>query len=182
MRICIFSILIIGMVFPIYSNQASSYGGQETREIKALSQSEIEGYLEGNGMGFAKAAELNHFPGPKHVLELSDQLALTPEQKEKTEDNFELMKEEAVSLGRELIDSETELDRLFSNEGIINNRLESRLAEIGKLQAKLRFVHLNAHLKQKEILTPHQVMLYDELRGYKSGPSPQGEHTHTHEL
>jgi hypothetical protein len=44
---------------------SSPYSGQETREIKALSRDEISGYLSGDGMGFAKAAELNHYPGPK---------------------------------------------------------------------------------------------------------------------
>ena len=40
----------------------SPYSGQETREIKAVSKDEITGYLSGDGMGFAKAAELNHYP------------------------------------------------------------------------------------------------------------------------
>jgi len=35
---------------------------QETREIKALSTEEVDGYLKGEGMGLAKAAELNGFP------------------------------------------------------------------------------------------------------------------------
>jgi hypothetical protein len=52
----------------------SPYTGQERREIKALSNEEIDRYLSGDGMGLAKAAELNHYPGPRHVLELADQL------------------------------------------------------------------------------------------------------------
>jgi len=43
---------------------ASPYAGSENREIKALSTDEIASYLQGKGMGFAKAAELNHHPGP----------------------------------------------------------------------------------------------------------------------
>jgi hypothetical protein len=35
----------------------SPYAGQEKREIKALSHEDIEGYLAGEGMGFAKAGE-----------------------------------------------------------------------------------------------------------------------------
>ena len=31
-------------------------------------------------MGLALAAELNGYPGPRHVLDLADQLGLTPEQ------------------------------------------------------------------------------------------------------
>ena len=42
----------------------SPYAGQESREIKSLSPAEVDGYLAGAGMGFAKAAELNGYPGP----------------------------------------------------------------------------------------------------------------------
>jgi hypothetical protein len=38
----------------------SPYTGQEKREMKALSKAEIDGYISGDGMGFAKTAELNH--------------------------------------------------------------------------------------------------------------------------
>jgi len=63
----------------------SPYIGQASREIKALSPQEISDYLSGKGMGLAKAAELNGYPGPAHVLELAAQLELTSEQKTKTE-------------------------------------------------------------------------------------------------
>ena len=43
-------------------------------EVNALSPDEVQQYLAGAGMGYAKAAELNHFPGPMHVLELADKL------------------------------------------------------------------------------------------------------------
>jgi hypothetical protein len=61
----------------------SEYAGQEAKKVKALSNEEIAGFLGGKGLGFAKSAELNNFPGPMHVLALSDKLALTSEQKRK---------------------------------------------------------------------------------------------------
>ena len=64
----------------------STYVGQERREIKSLSSEDIEGYLTGQGMGFAKAAELNHYPGPKHVLQLAEELRLSKGEVEKTRD------------------------------------------------------------------------------------------------
>ena len=180
MKTLIFTVLIIGIALSVSADQTSPYAGQETRVIKALSQSEIDGYLSGEGMGYALAAELNHYPGPRHVLDLSEQLALTSEQSAKTKKLFESMNKEAVSLGGELINREKELDRLFANVAIDNKRLESILTEIGMLQAKLRYVHLSAHLEQKDILTPHQIMLYDQLRGYQSGQAHQSEHSHSH--
>ena len=40
--------------------------------IKALSDHEVSALLDGHGSGFAKAAELNGYPGPTHVLDLAD--------------------------------------------------------------------------------------------------------------
>jgi len=71
---------VIGISTIIFSagfasaNQLSPYVGQEQREIKSLSPDEVKDYLAGKGMGLAKAAELNHYPGPAHVLELASQL------------------------------------------------------------------------------------------------------------
>src|SRR5262245_3588865 len=82
-------------------NSQSPYVGQESREIKALSPQEISDYVSGKGMGLAKAAELNGYPGPAHVLELAAQLDLTPEQKTKTEALFKKMQARAISLNTE---------------------------------------------------------------------------------
>lgn len=177
MRTLIPFVFIIGVALSASANQRSPYAGQETREIKALSKSKIDGYLSGEGMGYAKAAELNHYPGPRHVLDLSEQLSLTNGQKAKTKRLFESVKKEAVSLGSKIIDREKELDSLFAHGTIDNKRLESMLTEIGMLQSKLRYVHLSAHLEEKKILTAHQIGLYDQLRGYKSVHAIKGEHS-----
>jgi hypothetical protein len=42
-----------------------SYAGQQTRSIKAVSEEDIASLLNGKGMGMAKPAELNGYPGPK---------------------------------------------------------------------------------------------------------------------
>lgn len=52
---------------------ATPYAGQQTRTIKALSDDEIAALRNGEGMGMAKAAELNGYPGPIHVLSLAAQ-------------------------------------------------------------------------------------------------------------
>jgi len=70
----LFALVITGLLSALFAQEDHSpYAGQEKRSIKALSQAQIENFLSGAGMGFAKAAELNHYPGPKHVLELADQ-------------------------------------------------------------------------------------------------------------
>jgi hypothetical protein len=151
--------------------EESQYSGQEQRAIKSLSQAEIDNYLAGSGMGYAKAAELNHYPGPKHVLELASELDLDEQQLARTQEIFLAMQKQAVELGRQLVDHESELDRLFASGEISTYQLEDRLAEIGALQAKIRFVHLATHLEQKDVLSEKQVMQYDRLRGYANGHS-----------
>ena len=91
---------------------ASPYAGEEERDIKALSAEDVDAYLTGQGMGFAKAAELNGYAGPKHVLELASELELTAEQRTRTQALFASMQTKAVALGRQLVDEERKLDRL----------------------------------------------------------------------
>ncbi|RMG22137.1 MAG: periplasmic heavy metal sensor [Methanobacteriota archaeon] len=178
-----FLLLVTSILLPMWCSvfaQTSPYAGQEEQEIKALTPSQIEGYLTGKGMGLAKAAELNHYPGPKHVLDLAKELGLTEEQLEKTKALFASMKTQAIQLGQSLVEKEKELDRLFATGEINSEQLDHILMEIGKLQAKLRYVHMKAHLDQKQILTPHQVALYDKLRGYGSGHLQHDSHKHLH--
>ena len=52
----IFIVLMICAVTAFASN--SPYQGEQLRAIKALSEGEISSLLNGQGMGFAKAAEL----------------------------------------------------------------------------------------------------------------------------
>ena len=58
------------------------YAGQQARTIKALSDEDIAALRKGEGMGMAKAAELNGYPGPIHVLTLSSELKLTDSQRQ----------------------------------------------------------------------------------------------------
>ena len=101
-------------------------------------------------MGFAKAAELNHYPGPKHVLQLAKELHLSKEQVEQTRTVFDEMQTEAISIGRLVV-------------------------EIGRLKGELRAVHLRAHLEMRKILMAHQIDRYDEIRGY-AGDEGEGLH------
>lgn len=160
----------------------SPYAGDEARAIKALSPEEVQGYLAGSGMGFARAAELNRYPGPRHVLDLADRLGLSPDQRQRTERIFTSMRAEAVRLGEAIVAAERELDARFASGAISSAELDRRVDALGALQGRLRAVHLRAHLTQRDILSPEQRRQYDELRGYRSAPSipsrPSGHHGH----
>lgn len=159
---------------------ASPYAGQDLRDIKALSPEDTEAYLSGKGMGFAKAAELNGYPGPSHVLALAPDLALTAEQTRRTQSLFKSMESKAIALGRPLVEEERRLDELFSTKAITRDSLAQSLTRIGELHAQLRQVHLETHLAQIEILTPAQVAKYMALRGYLGGQRTKGGQVHKH--
>lgn len=157
----------------------SPYAGEERRAIKALGTDQVQALLEGRGMGMAKAAELNGYPGPRHVLDLQDALGLTDRQRERTRALFESMQARARELGRALVEAERELDRSFASARITPALLASSVQRIGALQGELRAVHLQAHLQQARLLTPEQIARYAQLRGYGRGAG--GEHGNGHE-
>lgn len=144
----------------------SPYVELQSREIKALSAEETQALLVGEGMGFALAAELNGYPGPKHVLELADTMALTREQRQRTEALMREMQNRARALGARLVEAERTLDRAFAGGAIDAAGLRELAAEIGKLRGELRGVHLEAHMNTVDILSQHQRHLYQTLRGY----------------
>jgi len=147
---------------------AAPYAGQQSRDIKALSADEARGYAEGAGMGFAKAAELNGYPGPMHALENADALGLTPEQKRAIESLMRAHKTEARELGAEALRLERELDTLFASHRATAATVDAKLAEIATVQARLRASHLKAHIATTALLTPEQVDRYNRSRGYAS--------------
>jgi Spy/CpxP family protein refolding chaperone len=155
----------------------SPYAGEQTRQIKALSSEEIEGYRAGSGMGYALSAELNGYPGPRHVLELADSLALTPEQRRRVEERFEAMRAEAMALGRQYLSAEGALEQEFAGGQADGAAVRALVAEASRIEAAIRTSHLLAHVDMMEVLTPNQVHLYNTLRGYMSASPHQG-HDH----
>ena len=142
------------------------YAGLQTRSIKALSAEQIADLKAGRGMSLALSAELNGYPGPRHVLELVEQLGLTNQQRTDVRRLFDDMTAEVVPLGEKLIAQEAELDRLFARHVVTPSSLGSATAAIGATQAELRNAHLKYHLLTSKLLTAAQMQRYSQLRGY----------------
>jgi len=165
--------IVLGWLLTVYQ-AASPYAGEEQRALKALSSQEIQALEAGDGMGLAKAAELNRYPGPRHVLDLADALGLSDAQRASVQDSFDRMHAAALRLGAELVALEQELDDGFARATIDAVALARLTSEIGALQGRLRAVHLRAHLETRALLTPAQIDAYDRHRGYSAG----GAHDH----
>lgn len=157
---------IVGALATVPLAAQSPYAGEEKRAIKALSDDEIAGYLAGKGMGLARAAELNGYPGPMHVLEVAKKLALTPEQETETRAIPERMLVKATKLGAELVRLERELDLLFASGKATPEELEKQISAIAVIQGQIRAAHLEAHISQRAILSSKQVAAYKKARGY----------------
>lgn len=175
----ILSIIAIAMLAatPALAQHNTPYAGQQSRSIKALSEQDAADLLAGRGMGLAKAAELNSYPGPLHALELAKDLQLDDRQIAALEDQKRRMAEAAIPLGQQIVAVERDLDRLFSERRIDVATLQARSEEIGHLQGRLRAVHLATHLETRATLTEAQVRRYDELRGYAAA-QPSGHRRH----
>lgn len=155
----------------------SPYVGEESNPVKYLSTKDIELLQAGSGMalgGLAKSAELNGYPGPRHVLDAhkEGQFNLSNEQEERIQNLFESMQQEAISHGTALIEAEETLDRMFQEKEISEENLKSQLEILSSIQAQLRGVHLSAHLSMMEILTDEQIQRYQEVRGYSTSSNP----------
>jgi Spy/CpxP family protein refolding chaperone len=144
------------------TQQDQPYAGLQTREIKALSREQMGDLAAGRGMGLALAAELNGYPGPRHVLELSTQLSLTDEQRTSIQRLFDSMREEVIPLGKQLLSAEKDLNRAFVERTITPEKLQSMTAGIGEMQGKLRDTHLKYHLATATLLSPDQLRRYND--------------------
>lgn len=168
--------LLLGFLIPLTSvaqhnhSPISPYVGLHERAIKSLSDADIEELRRGGGWGLALPAELNGVPGPAHLLELKDEIPLSPDQVRQTQRLFDAMKEAAIPAGERLIAAEAAIEASFASGSANENDLRHMLAVAESARAELRFVHLSQHYKTLEFLSPSQIQRYNILRGYADDP------------
>ncbi|MEK1925201.1 MAG: hypothetical protein AAAB11_07105 [Rhizobium giardinii] len=151
----------------VHHGHASPYRGEEARPIKSLSEADVAELRRGGGWGLAKTAELNGMPGPSHVLKMGKELSLATEQEERVRKVFDDMRREAAAEGMRYVSLEEGLEERFRHRHVTATELLTLLATIEESRARLRFVHLSAHLMLLDILTQPQIETYNRLRGYK---------------
>lgn len=167
---------VLATALPVFAQQP--YAGQQHRDLKSLSAEEVKQILAGDGMGYAKPAELNRHPGPAHVLELAERLALTESQRRSTQSLMDAHKAEARALGVRLLDAERALEAVFRKGGADEATLADAARNAAQVQGELRLSHLETHRRMRALLTEEQVRRYDELRGYADGKPHSHRHAH----
>jgi predicted outer membrane protein len=173
MRILTTSAILLLLTVPALAQDqlTSPYRQQADKGLRGLDEKEIADLKAGAGMRLARAAELNSYPGPRHVLDAIEagKLTASPEQRERVQEVFKGMNRDAVRVGAQILDEEQRLETGFRTATMTESDLHSRVARIAALQGELRTIHLAAHLMTRAILSESQIARYNELRGYTGG-------------
>jgi hypothetical protein len=156
----------------------SPYVEQLETGVRGLSEAEVRALLAGEGMGLARPAELNGYPGPLHVLELAEALALSDPQRAAVEALHGQMLQEARAAGAALLARYAELEAAFRAGTITTESLALHTAEVGRLEGELRAVHLKYHLLTAPLLSAAQRASYARLRGYTGESAPAAPSAH----
>jgi len=157
----------------------SPYIAQLDSPVRGLSAQEVADLLAGRGMGYARVAELNHYPGPRHVLDLQTELNLSAAQRTAITAIFTQMQAQAQQLGQQIVSQEQRLSAAFASTAINETTLEAEVMALANLYGQLRIAHLRAHLQVVPLLNTEQIRVYNALRGYTgSQPSPAHEMNH----
>ncbi len=176
------SLILTVALIGVLTIAASPYRDFADRPIKAMSPEKLDALNTGKGAGYALVAELNGYPGPRHVLDLTSELALTEKQLRTTRDLFNRMQAEAIRLGRLIIIGERQLEEMFRQRKVSEPELFRLTEDIGETEARLRATHLKYHLAMVKILSNEQVIAYDRLRGYHTAAGkhlPGTDHFHS---
>ena len=160
------ALALAAVVFSVSAQAQHDHAAMSSGAPSSLTAQQVEQLLAGEGMGLAKPAELHHYPGPKHVLELAGELQLSEDQRHRVEAVRQQMLGAAKTLGARIVEAERALDAAFASGRLDAGGLEDQTAAIGQLQGQLRATHLRAHLETRPLLSAEQIARYDQLRGY----------------
>jgi len=164
--------------YPARLTHPQPYAGQQNRAISSFSEEELTDLREGRGMGLARPAELNGYPGPAHVLELATELELTDEQRRSVEAIFSRMKKAAQAAGAQYLEAERAVDVAFRSGNTGPEEIRALVRRADSARAEVRIAHLDAHLETARLLSPEQRRRYAKLRGYEAQPDAQHHHRH----
>ena len=139
--------------------------GNDPAAIRTLTPEEVAQIERGERAGFALPADLNGVPGPRHVLDLADDLGLSREQRARVQAISDEMRAAAIPVGQRYLAAERALEEGFRAGTLTEQELPGRVAEVARREGELAAAHLLAHLRTATVLTPEQIADYNRLRG-----------------
>ena len=148
-----------------HRHQAGAPAGSTGHDRAQACAQEFDSVVrDGRGFGMAFAADQNGYPGPLHVLELKERLALTPEQQRSMQTLMDGMFAEARPAGARLLEAEARLRALFAETRADEAAVRAAVADVENRRAHVRLVHLLTHLRTRDLLTPEQRSAYQAAR------------------
>lgn len=166
---------VVVLTFPVaaaHAEEADSPSVEREPAAHAIPPSltprDIRQLREGRGMGLARVAGVNGYPGPMHVLRQVGELGLSEEQVADSEAIRNRVHQRSREIGERIIEAEARLNALFEAGSVDRDAMRGLVSEIAGLRAELRTVHLEAHLEQADILTEEQLE--------KVGETSHGKH------
>lgn len=162
-------LIVLAVLWPLAAaaqQSHSDYAGMENRDIKALSDADLDDPRRGMGWGLALAAELNGVPGPAHLLELKDRIGLNPDQVSAIGKILAQMTSEAQAAGAEFIAAEQAIEAAFRAGDLSPDGLRDLIERASAARSELRYIHLVRHLQTPPLLSNAQIKAYNRLRGY----------------
>ena len=179
MRIKKFIVSALFLALLPLSAQQQQSGGQQSggSGMKCMKKDMKKGMKKGmkkkgmqGGHGAGHLAEMNGYPGPKHVLEFIEELDLSAEQVSQLRKLRTEVTVQSLELSDQIKDLRTKLKGVFAEKKATENGVRTIVSEISELQGRLDMVHLAAHLRAKGILSDEQTAKYYNLR-----PPPDGK-------
>ncbi|MFD0748716.1 hypothetical protein ACFQZS_01090 [Mucilaginibacter calamicampi] len=133
--------------------------------IRTLTRQQYDAYLKGNaGNEMAAAGELNHYPMPDKVLNLSNQLDLSAVQIKKITEISTLMHRRRLQIGGSIISNEKMLDSLFKYRKVSEGNLIFYTNRHGLYQGELKNAVLQACLATEKLLSQQQIAKLETLQ------------------
>jgi Spy/CpxP family protein refolding chaperone len=169
-RLTMFLLIALVMAAParaLAQPPHSGHGAHTTasRHAPDVCEREFEQVVaDGRGFGMAFAADRHGYPGPLHVLELATQLGLTADQQTRVRALMDAMFAESRPKGALLLDAERRLTALFASGRADVQSVRAAVADVERLRAELRTLHLVTHLRTRELLSDAQRKAYHAAR------------------
>lgn len=150
---------------------AACSGNPAQLQVRTLSAQEVKVLRSGGGDEMVLAAELNGYPSPARVLEMGEELGLTPDQR------FELARLNAITQGKaramgdRIVVAEKNFDVFMAAAEQPIDLIRAHLDNIAGLHAALRGIRIASHMEAFDILTEPQRRQYAELRDLPPAPT-----------
>ena len=156
----------------------SPYAGEESRVVKSLSAEDVAELRRGGGWGLARRRSSTACRGRSTCWSSRTRSRSLASRWPRLPRSMNECARRRLRKARISLPPSGHSTTRFATERSRRKAFGKMLAAIASSRARLRFVHLSAHLETPALLTHEQIARYDALRGYRShaGGAAHGEH------